>query len=355
MIKVHLDDIIYALQPEGGISCFWKEITSRIEKNICINISRSNGSKKSRFLPVHTNSDIFHSSYFRNPIGFQKHTKTVVTVHDLIYEEWLEDNRNFNIIINCWQRKRAIEKANAIVCISNTTKEALLNFYPDLQYRLSDISVIYHGISFSQEQIQKISNQTNRLKYLLGEINSRYVLFVGGRVSYKNFDLALEGFARSNLYKEKDYYFICTGKPFKAEEKDLIDRLNLTNKVKIVSHATEEELILLYKNAYVLLYLSSKEGFGLPPLEAMSCKCPVITSNCNAVSEIVGEASIVINTNDLASIANGIDLFLEKSIRNKYILLGESRVLNFDWDIAANKYLAIYNDLATAQIISNTK
>lgn len=345
MIKVHLDDIIYTLQTEGGISSFWKEITNRIERDEHINIFRSSGRRESRFLPVHTTSDIFHSSYFRSPIELKKNTKTVVTVHDLIYEELFEKNKSFNITFNYWQRKNAIQRANAIVCISHTTKNALLDFYPQLNSRLSDISVIYHGMSFSKEKINKISNLTNRLEYLFKETNSRYVIFVGGRDSYKNFDLALKGFALSKLFKEKDYYFICTGKPFKAEEKALIDRLKLSDKVMILPHGTEEELIALYKNAHALLYVSSKEGFGLPPLEAMSCRCPVITSNCKAVLEIVDGAGIVIDTNNIPSVANAIDLLSEESIRQKYISLGESRVLNFNWDVAASQYLAIYKYL----------
>lgn len=348
MIKVHLDDVIYTLQTEGGISIFWKEVTSRINRDQYIDIVRSSGRKEFRFLPVYTTSDIFHSSYFRSPIEIKRNTKTVVTVHDLVYEELFKKNKNINIAFNCWQRKNAIQKASAIVCISHTTKNALLDFYPQLNARLSDISVIYHGTSFSKEKVHKISNFTNRLEHLFKETNNRYVLFVGGRDSYKNFDLALKGFALSKLFKEKDYYFICTGKPFKTEEKALIDQLKLSNKVRILPHGTEEELIALYKNAHALLYVSSKEGFGLPPLEAMSCRCPVITSNCKAVLEIVDGAGIVIDTNNIPSVANAIDLLSEESIRQKYISLGESRVLNFDWDVAASQYLEIYKSLVNA-------
>jgi mannosyltransferase len=344
-MKIHLDNIIYQLQSDGGISTFWQEITTRLIKKKELNVVVTKGSKLSRFLPVASSSNIFHSSYFRTPISTIGQIKTVVTVHDLIYEESIKTRNDLNIVLNYWQRRKAIESANAIVCISNTTKKYLLDYYPNLQSRLDDISVIYHGRSFSEAEVNNVSALTTRLEDLFQQVAKHYVIFIGGRQSYKNFDLALKGFARSNLLQEQNYSFICTGKPFNAEELDLISKLQLTDRVKIVANATKAELIALYKDAHALLYISSQEGFGLPLLEAMSCRCPIITSNCDAVLETVDNASIVVDLNEIQSIAAALDRLSDDSIRQSYISKGTSRVMDFDWDKAADRYLDIYYSL----------
>jgi mannosyltransferase len=344
-MKIHFDNIIYMLQPHGGISTFWNEVTSRVENKQSIHTSTSSGSKLSRFLPVLSNSNVFHSSYFRTPISTAGNIKTVVTVHDLIYEESIKTRNDLNIVFNYWQRRKAIENADAIVCISNTTKKHLLEHYPSLASRLDRISVISHGRSFTNHEIENVSTSTDRLEYLFQEVVKNYVIFVGGRQDYKNFDLALRGFASSSLYCEQNYSFICTGKQFNAEEIDLISELQLVNRVKILANATKAELIALYKYAHALLYISSQEGFGLPLLEAMACKCPIITSSCDAVLETVDDASIIIDINDVRSIADAIDRLSDDSIRQSYISKGNLRVLDFDWDKSADRYLDLYYSL----------
>jgi mannosyltransferase len=329
-MKIHFDDIIYELQSQGGISTFWDELTNRIQLTEDARISRTKGRKISRFLPVLSGSDVFHSSYFRTPISYNKNVKTVVTVHDLIYEE---------------QRRKAIESADAIVCISNTTKRNLLDHYPCLQSRTDDINVIFHGISFLQKEVDSALPPSTRLENLFREASKGYVIFVGGRLPYKNFDVALEGFAYSKLHQEKSYSFICTGQPFDLEEIALINKLNLSGHVRVLQQATKEELISLYKNSHALLYISSQEGFGLPVLEAMSCKCPAIISTCEAVMEVAGDAGIIIDTSDVSSVANAIDLLSEDSIRQSYISKGQIRTLDFNWDETARKYMNLYYSL----------
>jgi mannosyltransferase len=352
-IKIHFDDIIYKLQSQGGISTFWDELTSRIQLTEGVHISRAKGRKTSRFLPVLSESDIFHSSYFRTPISYGKNAKTVVTVHDLIYEELMRSEnksnvfpRGFlNILLSCRQRRKAIESADAIVCISDTTKKNLLDHYPSLQSRADNVSVIFHGTSFLQEEVNNVLIPSARLDNLFRKVSKKYVIFVGGRLPYKNFDIALKGFAHSELHKDKGYSFICTGQPFDLEEIALINKLNLSRHVQVLSQATKEELISLYKNSHVLLYISSQEGFGLPVLEAMSCRCPAIISNCEAVMEVAGGACIIIDTSDVSSITNAIDLLSEDSVRQSCISKGQIRTLDFDWDDTARKYMSLYCSL----------
>ena len=83
-IKLHLDDIIYRLQGKGGISTYWTEMSSIISSSQGFQIHHTTGSKITRYLPVYTNAQIFHSSYYR--VAFGKGVKNVVTVLDLIYE-----------------------------------------------------------------------------------------------------------------------------------------------------------------------------------------------------------------------------------------------------------------------------
>lgn len=173
---------------------------------------------------------------------------------------------------------------------------------------------------------------------------NRYILFVGNRGSYKNFNLALLGFAKSVL-PQMGYSMVCTGSKFLEIEKKLINSLDLKHKVLVFERASHDELNYLYQNAFALVYPSSYEGFGLPPLEAMSCGCPVIASNTSSIPEVVGDAGILLNVQNISSISTALETLLNSEVRNKYITKGIARARLFSWERVAEKHIQIYHSL----------
>lgn len=339
--QLHFDDIVYQLQKNGGISVYWKEITSRISMSHEFSICRTKGSKVTRYLPVLCDANIFHSSYFR--LTPKSKTKNVVTIHDFIYElGWLKTRGS---AINILQRRLAIEAADTIICVSENTKNDLLKLYPNL-LKYQEIYTVYNGSSFSIENPSTKESSVRLIELNRQKSLDKYVLFIGGRVSYKNFDFALLSFAASVLPK-LGYTMICTGAKLSEVENELLTKLNLQSKVLAIDNATYEELNYLYQNAFALIYPSFYEGFGLPTLEAMNCGCPVIASNTSSLPEIIGDAGILIDPQDISSISAALEKLLDDEVRNNYLTKGIARAKLFSWDNAAKKHIQLYKSLIT--------
>lgn len=342
-IKLHLDDIIYALQGKGGISTFWKELTSRVSNENSIQIQRTKGKKINRYLPVYTDADLFHSSFYRKPLG-KKSVKTVLTIHDLIYE--LGYLKTLNARINILQVKSALDSADSIVCVSENTKKDLLLIYPSLKSN-PNIYVVNNGVSLKYDETLNSQN-FDKFSNLNFTKPQKYILFVGKRVKYKNFESALLGFYESRLTKQ-GFSMICVGSEFSDDEYQYFNKLGLKKSILAIENVTNRELIYLYQNSYALVYPSLYEGFGLPPLEAMNCGCPVIASNTSSIPEVVGDAGILINPQDTKAIASALEILLCEEIRNNYIKKGFERAKLFNWDKAAEEYIQIYRSLVLSK------
>ena len=304
-------------------------------------IQYTTGHKLTRALSVPSIADIFHSSHFRIP--FSHKAKIVSTIHDLTYERELVNTSASGKALNIWQHKQAIDRADAIVCISENTKQEMLDIYPRAAHK--SIHVIPHGTSFTIDNKIPL-HSSPRLTALAPQLK-QFILYVGVRTYYKNFTSALLGFAHSEL-PQQGYSLICTGKPFDQNEQALIDKLNLTSQVLLIDYATIDELQYLYQNALALTYTSTYEGFGLPPLEAMSCGCPVIAANTSSMPEVIGDSGILLDqiTDDTA-ITQALNSLLDSKVRAELIAKGLNRAKLFSWDKSAEQHIEVYKSLVT--------
>jgi len=337
MISIHFDDIIYQLQRTGGASVYWKEMTSRVANDSAFRVQRTRGSKLARILPVVTNADLFHSSHFRTALS--RKTKRIATIYDFTYEHGLLKTRGS--FINIWERKRAAMTADVLICISEYTKQDLLAFYPQVSNN-PNIHVVKLASSFSTEQLLDIHLSKHLVEY--ESILAHYILYVGGRLSYKNFYSAILGFAGSTL-PQQGYSLICTGSRFSAEELQWFKKVNLQDQIFVFEQATRTELIFLYQHAFALVYPSLYEGFGLPVLEAMGCGCPVIASPICSIPELVGDAGLLVDTRDASLISAALDKLLDEGIRADYIARGKARAKPFTWERTAQEHIQIYKSL----------
>jgi glycosyltransferase involved in cell wall biosynthesis len=337
--KLHFDNIIYRLQKAGGISNYWQEITSRIIQTSSYQIQQTEGNRLTRYLPVLSTADIFHSSYYRQPLSFNK-TKTVVTIYDFIYEFGFI--KTIGKEINIRQTSKAIQNADAIICISENTKKDFLLLYPELSDR-HYIYVTKLGTSLTNNYIDR-ELASLKINELIKQRKEQYILFVGGRKYHKNFNVALLAFAESYLPKS-DYLMVCVGSKFSDSEEEAIANLELQQKVIVLENVTSYDLQILYQNAFALLYPSLYEGFGLPPLEAMSCGCPVIASNTSSIPEVVSNAGILVDPKNIDEIKLALEAFLDSNYRHSYIQKGLARAKLFSWDEAAQQHIEIYKAL----------
>jgi glycosyltransferase involved in cell wall biosynthesis len=172
-----------------------------------------------------------------------------------------------------------------------------------------------------------------------------YLLFVGYRSRYKNFNFFIESVAEM-LYKNDDFHIVCAGwLPFTDEEKKFLKNLNVFHKVH---HIRINDRILknLYKNARAFIFPSLYEGFGLPVLEAFSCGCPAIISNSSSLPEIGGGGAMYFEPNDRESILHAVETVLfNDNYRDDLIKKGSERLKFFSWEKTAHSTKKVYSNL----------
>lgn len=276
------------------------------------------------------NFDLFHPTYydvyFLNYIGKKPF---VLTVYDMIHEKFKsmfpEEDKTTQY------KKLLVEKAAKIIAISEITKNDLIDIFNVEQGK---IEVIYLGNSMSPKSV-KISF----------EMPKYYILFIGFRGGYKNFDTFLESVAEL-LKKNRDLFIICAGGgKFSSSEIMKLEKLDIKKQV-LQFHLDDNTLAYLYKNAILFVFPSIYEGFGIPILEAFACECPVVCSNISSLPEVAGDAAEYFNPYEKNSIKSIIERVINSvEIRNKLIDKGKKRLENFSWKQTALKTKKIYEDI----------
>ena len=274
------------------------------------------------------NFDIFHptfdaSFYYGNLIN----KPYVITIHDLIPELFLFKSEN--IYTNHWLKSKynAIRNAKRIMCVSENTKNDLLNYYGFVDPNIVD--VVYHGIhSYTKE-------------YMVNNIG-KYILFVGGRGGYKNFNFCVESLLPL-FNKDKDLKLVCTGGTFSNDELRWLESINLKNRIINKGYVSDDELYSLYHNAQLFIYPSTYEGFGIPILEAFINNCPACISNTSCFPEVGGDAVSYFDPRNKASILESVMAVLDDSNYAKKLKhKGTERVKSFTWTESSNKVYSCY-------------
>lgn len=286
----------------------------RIENKIQESFLRKELTKSSFDLIHHTGEDPHIFDYLKN-------TPIVITIHDLIPELFYKDSNRLP------NRQKSIEQANAIICVSENTKNDLLRFYPSID--TSKVYVVYHGgLPYREPTVRK-------------NTEGKYILYVGSRYQYKNFNLFIESV--SELLKCNNLTLRCSGEKFTTEEESLIKQLGLKEYIENVGYVSDNELNQLYQGAECFIYPSLYEGFGIPILEAFQNKCPVCLSNTSCFPEIAEQAACYFDPQDKTSIRQAIEKILkDNELRENLIKRGTDRLHFFSWEKAAKQTLEIY-------------
>lgn len=277
------------------------------------------------------NYDIYHQTHY-DTYAYKylpKNVRTVTTIHDL----------NFYAIPQFYSSKRVLKKhletsvklADHIITISNNSKKDLIKY---LGCAEDKISVIYHGIDLGKFS-PSVSSPI---------IGNPYILYVGARNKYKNFDSVIKAFSVLKI-KYSDLKLYCAGIAPNSCEVDLLKKYNIKNDV-LFFQSSDLQLIDLYRNAVLFVFPSYYEGFGLPILESMAAGCPVVLSNTSSFPEIAGNAGMYFNPYDIDSMIHAMEsVILDLEIRNQMIHIGKERVKSFSWEESVAKHIAIYESL----------
>ena len=252
----------------------------------------------------------------------------VITVHDMTHELFPS---SFPKNDPSSERKRIFaERADRIIAISECTKNDLVRLFhinPD------KIDVIHHGNSL------KLPHNHQNIHMDLPE---RYILFVGKREGYKNFESLAQAF--SIISKEDDsLMLICAGGgAFTAKEQDFLSSLKIQNKTKQM-WVTDEELAILYNRCQCFVYPSEYEGFGLPLLEAFECKAPVLCSRASCFPEVAANGALYFEPKNVSQLAELIRSVITSTSKQEELkAAGSRRLQDFSWEKCAQKTLETY-------------
>jgi glycosyltransferase involved in cell wall biosynthesis len=169
-----------------------------------------------------------------------------------------------------------------------------------------------------------------------------YLLYVGSRAGYKNFALLLEAFSRSGLARRYGLFAVGGG-PFTPAEQERIASLKLSRSVTVVPKANEGTLARAYRDAALFIYPSLYEGFGFPPLEAMSLGCPVLVNRNSSLPEVCGDAAFYFESADAGELSQCLTSILaDDGARATKREMGEQRVRLYDWNRTAHRTLDVY-------------
>jgi glycosyltransferase involved in cell wall biosynthesis len=276
-------------------------------------------------------ANIIHRTYY-NYNSRNSSIPIVLTVHDLIHEKFPQYFPSSDVTSS--MKKLAIARADHIVCISSKTKEDLQYYYDVPE---SKISIVHHGCN------DLISIDNSEVNPAIPSRN--FLLYVGSRGGYKNFDVLLYALANSSILKRDLIVVAFGGGPFSNNEIALINSLNLTAHV-FNFQGNDSLLHSLYRRATAMVFTSVYEGFGMPLLEAMQAGCPVISSNSSVMPEVAGNAAEYFEPLDYESLIFAISNVVHSSHKSKIMKeLGYIRSADFTWENCALKTKEVYTAL----------
>jgi glycosyltransferase involved in cell wall biosynthesis len=230
-------------------------------------------------------------------------------------------------------KQRAVERADHVICISENTRRDLLEI---CDIRPERVSVVHLG--FNSPQTQSIPAGSL--------IDGPYLLHVGIRSGYKNFQRLLVAYAGNPALHER-YRLVCFGgRKFSHAEEHQRKALGLAEDRLVWLGGSDSVLMQLYRHAAAFVYPSLYEGFGIPPLEAMAHDCPVVCSNSGSIPEVVGDAGEFFDPCDTAAIAQAIGNVAGSQARaDELRTLGRQRITRFTWEQCASGTHAVYSAL----------
>ena len=277
-------------------------------------------------------------------LNFFKPRKTVVTCYDLIPYVYLHEEASLlrRFMIKSWVK--GLKKADRILAISEYTKRDVIK---RLGYPKEKIFVAYPAVDHSRYKKLKKDKEIAK-KYNISS-DSFNIIYVGNEEPRMNVELIIQSIAELKKQNKK-IRFIKVGTPNSEGRRQvllkLIRNLNLKNEIVFTDHVDEKDIPQLYNLVDVLVYPLAYAGFGLPPLEAMACGCPVITSNTSSLPEVVGNAAIIIKLTNSKELTNALlNLIENQDIRKELSKKGINQSKKFTWEKCAEQTLKCYESL----------
>ena len=283
------------------------------------------------------NCDLYHFPHFNVPLGFNKTGKFpfVVTIHDLTLGKYPPKGLKGKLKKYFYHKviSYGINKSEVILTVSYNTKKDVMKQFNTPE---SKIIVSHNGVSFMQSAENNKGENAEKS-------DEKYVFYSGNWKPHKNVPRLIHAFASTKkALDDENLRLKLTGKP-SDDGLAVIEQLGIEKDVDLLGHVSEEDLEKYTKNAWVYAFFSLYEGFGLPPLEAMSLGVPVVAARRSAVPEVCDGAALYadpFNTTEMQNVLT--EAINNEKTREKLIKNGHERVRDFSWNKTAEKTLKAY-------------
>ncbi len=304
-------------------------------------------------------ADLYHVPQYRVPLLMPK--PYVVTVHDLS-AFFYRDTEGWRYQLELYQVRRGLQRSNRVIAVSAATRRAIENLLGIAPERIRQIynapepRVVGKFAAADARVAGPDAHRRYRERILERyQIQYPFVLYAGNIRPQKNVPRLVEAFAvlrgeLGNHPEYKDLRLIIIGDDISrypavrlAAMQSRVDKA-----VRFLGFVPVDTLRVFYEAASVFAFPSLYEGFGLPPLEAMAAGTPVVTSNVSSLPEVVGDAAVVVNPENVFDIARGLrDALLDKELRATLIERGHRQVKRFSWNRTAKEVLETYREIVS--------
>ncbi|MBU0981874.1 glycosyltransferase family 4 protein [Patescibacteria group bacterium] len=280
-----------------------------------------------KYLHCHPVDFYLSPSSFIYPSLAPKTQPLAIVIHDMIAFLDKKNHYWFPTLVENLTLRRAIRRASFLITISQNTWRDIIKFAPQAK----DKPVTFASPAVSEEFKPTIARTL--------DLPEKFLLGIGTLSPRKNFESVLKAFAHLAPVHPELHLVIAGGKGWKDSRIYKSVPPEHKDRIHFLGYVQHQRLPELYSRAQMLLFPSLYEGFGIPPLEAMACGCPVITGNISSLPEVVGDAAMMINPTSITALTEATEKMLDPKTRLKYIDLGFQRVRSFSWERSAEAIL----------------
>lgn len=284
--------------------------------------------------------DFFHNTV--NGIGLPTNLNCnhVITLHDVIPYVMPETVDRPHLDYTFSHTPDIVKNATHIITVSNFSKLDIQRYFG-----VSDDKITVTHLA--ADDIYKPMNRDTARSVIFNKygVDRHYILYLGGFSPRKNIARLIQAFQKVRDSYEKPIDLLILGEHQRSYSFlwSLAEKLKLTDNVKFLNFIPTNDLPYFYNGADVFVYPSLYEGFGLPPLEAMQCGTPVVTSNVSSIPEIVGDAALLANPYNIDEIGQQIlKLLTDKDLWTLHSMMGQAKAREYSWDKTAEKTIEVY-------------
>ncbi|WP_345952068.1 glycosyltransferase family 1 protein [Mucilaginibacter sp. PAMB04274] len=318
-----------------------KERLSFVQLNVNANIYSL---KEQVLLPKNIPScDVFWSPHYNVPVFPVRARKRLVTIHDVYHLHNYEQLTFFQKMYVKTVMYAAVYNSDKIITVSAFSKNEILKYYecdPD------KILVIHNGV---EQQVQLTDVNVVKAKYKLPE---HYILFVGNVKPHKNLNVLIEAYLKLSTSIQDKYKIVIVGRKegFITGDQSIFNKIQnnsiLQKSILFTGYVNQQDMDSLYTMASVFVFPSFYEGFGLPPLEAMKCSCPVIVSDIPSHQEVCNDAALYFDPLDSSKLALLLkEVLTDDCLRKTITEKGAIQIKKFTWKSSYDKHIQVFNDL----------